>query len=141
VVRHPVVVTLSTRKWARRTPLRRLAEHWFAAHDLFGADAPHVRRLLVVKYEELVGSPERTLATIGNFLELDGPISAETLQGHRSSSYEKTWNEWRDTRQPMRHARYTSLVRAFENRARYYGYSMRDLSVLEPFPAVGTGSR
>ena len=134
VVRHPVIVTLSTRKWARRMPLRRLAEHWFTAHDLFSADAPHLRRLHVVKYEELVTSPERALAGIGTFLELDGPISAETLQGHRSSSYESQWENWRTSRQPVRHARYTKLVRAFEDRARHYGYSMRDLTVAEPFP-------
>ncbi len=30
--------------------------------------------------------------------------------------------------------RYHGLVRGFEDRARRYGYSMRDLSVLEPFP-------
>jgi hypothetical protein len=137
VVRHPVIVTLSTRKWARKMTMRRLTRHWFHAHDLFAADAPRIRNLHVVKYEDLVGRPHETLEDIGRFLELDGPIPPETLQGHRSSSYEALWRSWAVSRQPLPFLRYHGLVRAFENRARRYGYSMRDLSVAEPFPAAG----
>jgi hypothetical protein len=134
VVRHPVVVTLSTRKWARKMRLRTLMEHWFRAHELFTADAPAIRNLHVVKYEDLVGRPGETLDGIGRFLGLDGPIPAETLQGHRSSRYEQQWAAWAASRAPLPYLRYHGLVRAFEDRARRYGYSMRDLSVLEPFP-------
>jgi hypothetical protein len=134
VVRHPVVVTLSTRKWARKMRLRRLAEHWFTAHDLFTADAPAVRNLHVVKYEDLVGRPVETLAGIGEFLGLDGPIPPDTLQGHRSSRYAAQWTSWSTARAPLPYLRYHRLVRAYEDRARRYGYSMRDLSLLEPFP-------
>lgn len=134
VVRHPVVVTLSTRKWARKMRLRRLAEHWFTAHDLFTADASAVRNLRVVKYEDLVGRPVETLAGIGEFLGLDGPIPPDTLQGHRSSRYETQWAAWSTARAPLPYLHYHRLVRAYEDRARGYGYSMRDLSVLDPFP-------
>ncbi len=134
VVRHPVVVMLSTRKWARTMRLRRLAEHWFTAHDLFTADAPAVRNLHVVKYEYLVARPVETLAGLGEFLGLDGPIPADSLQGHRSSRYEEQWAAWSTSRAPLPYLRYHGLVRTYEDRARRYGYSMRDLSVLEPFP-------
>jgi Sulfotransferase family len=134
VVRHPVVVTLSTRKWARKMRLRKLTEHWFRAHDLFTADAPAVRNLHVVKYEDLVGRPEETLDGIGRFLGLDGAIPAETVQGHRSSRYEQQWADWAASRAPLPYLRHHGLVRAYEDRARRYGYSMRDLSVLAPFP-------
>jgi hypothetical protein len=134
VVRHPVIVTLSTRKWARKMTMKRLAAHWFRAHDLFAADAPAIRRLHVVKYEDLVGQPEQALDGIGRFLGLDGPIPPETLQGHRSSSYAAQWGEWASSRAPLPFLRYHGLVRAYEDRARRYGYSMRDLSRTEPFP-------
>src|ERR1044072_8143110 len=81
-VRDPVVVTLSTRKWARKMRLRRLAEHWFTAHDLFTADAPAVRHLHVVKYEDLVARPVQALAGIGEVLGLDGAIPPDLPQGH-----------------------------------------------------------
>jgi hypothetical protein len=134
IVRHPVVVTLSTRKWARRVPLDRLAEHWFRAHDLFAADAPHLRQLHVVKYEDLTRRPEETLAGVSRFLELDGPAPADTLQRHRSSAYEREWDAWASSRWPWLAGRHHRLCRRFEERARRYGYSMRDLAVTEPFP-------
>ena len=34
-----------------------LLDHWFAAHRLLEEDAPFIHRLLVVKYEHLVGDP------------------------------------------------------------------------------------
>jgi hypothetical protein len=93
-----------------------------------------VRHLHVVKYEDLVGRPVETLAGIGEFLGLDGPIPPDTLQGHRSSRYEAQWAAWSTSRAPLPYLRYHGLVRGFEDRARRYGYSMRDLSLLEPFP-------
>lgn len=135
VVRHPVVVTLSTRKWARRMPLRRLAEHWFRAHDIFLEDAPHLRRLHVVKYEDLVGKPEPTLAAVADFLELDGPIPYTTLQTGRSSAYERQWQEWARSPRPDRRLAHRRLVRGFSERAAHYGYDMRDLAVSGPFPS------
>jgi hypothetical protein len=135
VVRHPVIVTLSTRKWARRMTMAKLTEHWFRAHDVFTADAPAIRNLRVVKYEDLVARPEETLDGIGRFLGLDGPIPPETLQGHRSSSYAAQWESWAGSKAPLPYLRHHGLVRAYEQRARRYGYSMRDLSLLEPFPA------
>jgi hypothetical protein len=133
-VRHPVVVTLSTRKWARRVPLGRLAEHWFRAHDLFAEDAPQLRHLHVVKYEDLVQRPEETLAAVSRFLQLDEPPPADSVQAHRSSQYERQWSAWASSRRPWRSGRYRSLCRRFDGRARHYGYSMRDLTVTEPFP-------
>jgi hypothetical protein len=58
VARHPAVVSLSTRKWARLRSLDALLDHWFAAHRLLEQDAPFLRRLLVLKYEHLVADPE-----------------------------------------------------------------------------------
>ncbi len=49
VVRHPVVVALSTQKWAG--PLAGLApllEHWIRAHEAFLADVEHLRNVHVV---------------------------------------------------------------------------------------------
>jgi hypothetical protein len=134
VVRHPVVVTLSTRKWARRVPLGRLAEHWFRAHDLFAMDAPHLHQVHVVKYEDLVRRPQETLAGVSRFLRLDEPAPADSLQAHRSSQYERQWLSWASSRRPWLSGRHRWLCRRFEDRARLYGYSMRDLAVTEPFP-------
>ena len=93
VVRHPAIVSLSTRKWARLRSLGALLDHWFAAHRLFEEDAPFLHHLLVVKYEHLVADPRRTLAEIAAFLELDGEIPADGIDTRRSATYERQWAE------------------------------------------------
>jgi hypothetical protein len=49
IVRHPVTVTLATRKWRRRTPLPRLMGHWFTAHATARDDLPSLTRVHVVR--------------------------------------------------------------------------------------------
>jgi Sulfotransferase family len=93
VVRHPAIVSLSTRKWARLRSLSALLDHWFAAHRTFEEDAAFLHHLLVVKNEHLVADPEGTLAEIAAFLELDGAIPAGGIDTRRSATYERQWAE------------------------------------------------
>jgi hypothetical protein len=60
IVRHPVVVALATRKWSGAS-IRTMTRNWLAAHDELTDQAPHVRHLSIVRYEDLVREPEATL--------------------------------------------------------------------------------
>jgi hypothetical protein len=133
VVRHPVVVALSTKKWTRTTSLHGLVRHWFAAHDIFRADAPQLKRLLVVNYENLTASPTETLARVGQFLELGSPLPAEGIRADRSAVYEKAW-ESMATGSPWARARRRRIEVDFVGRAAEYGYRLDDLNVAGPFP-------
>jgi len=140
VVRHPAVVTLSTHRWRKRTPHARLLEHWFLAHDRFRADAPALRHLCVIKYEELIADPPGTLKKIGAFVGLDGAVPASSLQAHRSDSYQRQWAALVGARSPWRRLAVARLLTRYEERAREYGYSLRDLSVTQPFPTPGSAA-
>lgn len=133
VVRHPVVVSLSTKKWTRGTSLHSLMRHWFTAHDLFRADAPRISRLHVIRYEDLVGNPGSALAGIQEFLGLGTPIPADSIQGNRSSSYEKTWNAM-STGLPWQRHRRTRIERDFAGLAEEWGYHLDDLHALGSLP-------
>ena len=61
VVRHPIAVSLATRKWCHR-PMPWLLQHWLAAHRTFRQDRSVLRRSLCVSFETLVREPEATLA-------------------------------------------------------------------------------
>ena len=130
VVRHPVIVSLSTRKWARLRSLGALLEHWFAAH---------LRHLRVVKYEHLVADPAGTLAGIAEFLELDGEIPAGGIDTRRSATYERQWAELADGG-PVRRERFRSLCRRYEAAAAHVGYSLVDLDRADPFPVGSTSA-
>lgn len=140
VLRHPVVVTLSTRKWARRVPLPRLFEHWFAAHDTLRTDAPALRRLHVVRYEHLVADPAAELARLGAFLGLRGPIPHESVRADRSTAYRDRWAAM--GRRPWSAWARSRLVARFAEPAAAYGYRLDDLDHVGPLPAeLRTGER
>jgi hypothetical protein len=138
VVRHPAIVSLSTRKWARLRSLGALLEHWFAAHRTFEEDAAFLHRLLVVKYEHLVADPPGTLAGIAEFLELDGEIPADGIDTRRSATYEHQWSVLASGN-PWRRTRFRSLTRRYQPAAQHFGYSLQDLDRVDPFP-VGSSA-
>lgn len=127
ITRHPVVVALSTHKWARRSRLTSLVDHWFIAHDLLRMDAPHLDRLLVVRYESLVAEPESTLAEISGFLGLTSPLSSERIQSSRSNRYLDTWDAMASGSVWQR-SQHRAVERRFASRAADHGYDISDLS-------------
>lgn len=136
VVRHPVVVSLSTKKWTRSKSLYGLMEHWFRAHDLFRADAPRVPRLLAIRYEDFVGTPRETLAQIADFIGLSTPIPTDLIRADRSDRYEQMWADLArggliDRAQRRR------IERAFTDRALGYGYHLDDLRRVDPVALAG----
>jgi Sulfotransferase family len=136
IVRHPVVVALSTEKWLHAKKLRTPMANWFAAHDAFAADAPRLDRLHVVKYESLTRDPAGELAAIGDFLGLDGAVPAASWQGGRSDAYTRSWDDLATDRRPWKRWLRTSLVRTYAERATAYGYDLADLDVLRPWPEI-----
>lgn len=133
VVRHPVVVSLSTKKWTRSKSLYGLMEHWFRAHDLFRADAPSVPRLLTVRYEDFVGRPEETLARIADFIGLASPIPTDLIRADRSDRYEQMWADLGRGGLVDR-AQRRRIERTFTGRAAEYGYRLDDLRQVNPVP-------
>lgn len=127
VVRHPVVVTLSTAKWAPRTPLHRVMDNWFAAHDALREDYPHLARVHLITYESLTRRPAETLAGVSDHLGLDTPIPHETLQSNRSSVYEERWKAMARSRNPLVRASHGLMMARYAERATTYGYDLTDL--------------
>ncbi|ROP44033.1 sulfotransferase [Pseudokineococcus lusitanus] len=103
VVRHPVVVALSTKKWRsvvsrdprRHEGLASLVEHWVVAHRRLLEDLPSLRaagaRVHLLHYEDLVRAPAAELGRLGATLGLDGPVPADGLTAARSERYEQQW--------------------------------------------------
>lgn len=135
-VRHPVVVALSTSKWRGLTPLRRLLEHWLAAHEILLADAPHVRRLQVVHYEHLVTDPAATLSRVGEFLGLSGPVPQESVDAQRSSTYEQQWADLRASRNPLHRRTLSRIEDELGDRLRRLGYDLDDLQTARGLPLM-----
>jgi hypothetical protein len=129
VVRHPVAVSLATRKWCHR-PLPWLLRHWLAAHATFREDRPHLRRILCVSYERLLRAPRATLAEVCAFLEVPPQADTAPVRAGANIRYFQRWR--RALRGPLApYARW--VARRFESEVRAYGYSLCELERAEPF--------
>lgn len=128
IIRHPVVVALSTKKWTRTTSLKALVAHWLVAHEKLRQDSDSLERLRVLRYEELMLSPVETLETLGSHLGLEG-LSAERLDGGRSDRYQKAWEEMKSGSLKQRWDR-ARIISAFGDSLSEYGYDVHDVSIL-----------
>ncbi|MEO3936287.1 sulfotransferase [Dermatophilaceae bacterium Soc4.6] len=136
VVRHPVAVALSNKKWRRLTSsnprkfqsLAMMVDHWFTAHDILSADLAHLERVLVVHYEQLVGAPEAELARVSSFLGLDTPIDHTALSRSHGDSYAQKWDDYGSTMwRPGGWQRRLITTKYGERMARF-GYDVDDLA-------------
>ncbi len=139
IVRHPVAVTLATRKWASATDAY-LLQHWLVAHETFLEDARYLRKVAVVRYEDLVRDPAACLADVYRFLGLDPFPGRIAIQPGLNRQY---FERWRHRRGLSAHLARTWVERVFERRVRAFGYSLQTLedrgsSVLEHLDARTT---
>ncbi|MBK9725730.1 MAG: sulfotransferase [Dermatophilaceae bacterium] len=134
VVRHPVTVALSTKKWRRlvsKNPrkfetLSGMVDHWLTAHDILAADLPHLNRALVIHYERLVSQPDTELSRVEEFLGLSSPIDRSSFTAEHSSSYAQWWEQLRSPWRPGGWQR-RRIERRQAGRAWQYGYDVTDL--------------
>lgn len=139
VVRHPVTVALSTRKWTHfvsRDPrkfasLSDLVEHWLLAHRILREDLPHLEHVHVVRYEDFVRDPGTTFEGVRAFLGLTGPIPTDTVRGAASDVYERTWASYRRPWRPGGVQR-ALIGRRFGAEIAGYGYDLDDLMAHDP---------
>jgi Sulfotransferase family len=122
VVRDPIAVTMSTSRWRKHSSLSTLVRHWVKCHEIMWNDAPHIHRLQVIRYEDLVADPHGTLLALGAFLGLDGLEGGPSVQGGLDEEYLRLWHlpasplRWFDTR--VAALRYQDAVRRL-------GYTLR----------------
>lgn len=139
VVRHPVVVALSTHKWRRlasrsvnmHTTHHQLVGHWMAAHDTFLQDLPHLTRTHIVRYEALVANPVAALEPVADLLGLASPVPTDTLLASRSDRYARQWEAMK-TGSPFQRWVRRSIERDHGDQIRRWGYDTDDLSAVAP---------
>lgn len=127
IVRHPVAVTLATRRWSK-TSIDSLIRHWVRAHDLFEEDRAHVVHLHVVTYENLIVDPQRCVADIHRFLELEPHPPSLDLRTDCNRAYFEQWRRLRA--RPVGRLRIGAVERRHETAVRRHGYSLTDLALV-----------
>lgn len=79
VVRHPVAVARAVARWTGEDVATGVA-HWEAAMARVLDDLPSLHAVLVVRYEDVVASPQRASDRIAAFLDVEPVPLAETVR-------------------------------------------------------------
>lgn len=143
VVRHPLVVALSTHKWRRlaarnvrmHTTHYQLVEHWKHAHETFLEDLPSLSRVHVLRYENLVVDPRGELEPIARLLGLADGIDGTSLRATHSDRYSRQW-EAMATGGPIARRTRSKILRDFGGYINSWGYDPEDLSAPPVGPVV-----
>ena len=130
VLRHPVIVALSTRKWRRLaswhprnyTSVEQMVEHWVRAHESFRTDLPQLSRTAVLRYEDLVAEPAKQLERVQHLIGLSSPIPSGSISTH-SGTYEQEWREW-SVGSPWQRKVYRRVVERFGSVLQSFGYDV-----------------
>lgn len=119
ILRHPIAVSLATRKWSRSS-VPSLLRHWIVCHRRFAADRPRLARVHAVTYEHLVERPEECLAGVHAFLGLPPVPPRLVLRSGENHAYFERFR---------RHRLAASLLALrYERAVASFGYSLRDLA-------------
>jgi len=121
LMRHPIAVALATKKWSRQY-LHGLVRHWLHCHDLFRDDQPHLRRVLVLRYEDFATDPVGVLNRVYAFLGIDEGRPEEHIRADINGRYFEQWARYRCALTTRRRAR--RIIDDFESRVNAYGYSL-----------------
>lgn len=79
VLRHPEAVAAATRKWVE-ADLPDMVDHWIAAHGRVAGDLPFLHSVLVLRYEDMVADPGRTMAMLAAFLDVEAAPVPEAVR-------------------------------------------------------------
>jgi hypothetical protein len=122
IVRHPIPVSIPTAKWRGTRRFDRMFEHWLHCHALFEMDRPHLKRVHVLQYEQLVDDPQSVLREVFEFLELEPIPPSEPVDTEANDKY---FRRWQELKSDPRMRAYLDLVSLwYERRMRRYGYSL-----------------
>ncbi len=124
VLRHPIPVSYETQKYMgdSRATIYSLMKHWLVAHETFASDRKHIRKLLVLKYEDFIKDQYMYLERIYSFLGLPNHITTqEILSDHNAEAFVK----WNKQRRDVFLRYYIKLIsKKFEARINQVGYSL-----------------
>jgi hypothetical protein len=129
IMRHPIAVSYATQKWCD-TGIRSLTDHWLKCHEIFAEDKPHLRNVVVIKYESFVRQPSRYLDALHSFLGVSPALNAQPITQDTNDKY---FHKWQAKRFEMsQNANGREALAKLEERLNYFGYSVHELSLCAP---------
>ncbi len=122
ILRHPIAVAYATQKWSS-TSIKSLIEHSIRAYEIFLEDFEYLYTVYIIRYEEFVSEPQKTVDSIFKFLNLD---SIEIHHQVKKDINEKYFSMWKHSRKDLFNKILFRVTPKLEKRANKIGYSIKD---------------
>ena len=90
ITRHPIATSIASKKWSK-TSLDELISHWIKCHEIFNEDKKMIRKIINIKYEDLINNNEEILAQLSKFLKLNIKIPKIEIRKGINDKYFKIW--------------------------------------------------
>lgn len=122
IKRHPVAVSLASRKWSR-TSLHNLFEHWLRCYEILDGDRVQLAHLYELSYEDYIKDQRKYLDEIASFI---GTEPSSSVEEDTADTYNKSYfDQWSRmlTRSPLR-SYYRAIARDYEESFAKHGYSL-----------------
>jgi hypothetical protein len=123
IVRHPIAVAVATQKWSK-TSLLSMLEHWVICHEYFLQDAPDLKHLLLIRYEEFVSNPGPVLERVFKFLGLRPIVPLPGIRGGlgiHGGLNERYFDQWQTCQEK---AQICDRLAEIERHTNAFGYSV-----------------
>jgi hypothetical protein len=117
VMRNPVPVVLSTRKWSPAVTHRALVQHWLYAHEIAFADSSCLASFMAVRYEDLISEPAAVMTRVASFIGVPAQFDLTGVDRTVNDRYFRQWaaeiadGELGDLEPAVRHYGYSLEVR------------------------------
>ncbi len=126
ILRHPLAVSYATKKWSK-TSVSALLEHSLRAYEMLRKDVDSLDSIYVLRYEEFVMEPQKTINEIFTYLDMD---TIEVTHKIRTDINDKYFTMWEKDRNKLWNRLFSKLPGEFEQRANEFGYSINNYQEL-----------
>jgi len=117
VLRHPIANAFATQKWSG-TRLHDLIKHWLVCNEIMLTDMRHLRRVTLLRYEDLIANGDAELSRLHAFVGLEPQLHDLKPREGLNDNY---FDRWDSTFSPYRKL----MIWRFEKRVNHFGYSLR----------------
>jgi hypothetical protein len=134
IVRHPIAYAFPRGDANTPRTVHQLIRHWIACHEIFRADLPHLRNVIVMEYENFVQDPVAALNTVYSFLGIPYHPPQQEIKRDINRKYLDGWR--RCSEGFPSNVLMAYVTRKYEERVRAFGYSLKDPDVVRGFGAA-----
>ncbi len=122
VLRHPLSVSLATKKLRKFYSLNSILEHTLKCYETFLEDKEHLKNVFILRYEDFVESPQKVTDEICTFLHIESINVEHEIRTNVNQGYFNIWNETKN-----RFSR-KGIIQKYESRVNNLGYSITNLN-------------